>query len=95
MPKKLAWTRARDSLLTQLRCVDGETWDAVADALGISRNAAIARGHELGAKKPERVVEPEPEDLEREPLSSGSEITWGAITAATWLEGCRYQPPGA
>lgn len=46
MPQKIVWTEAADGTLLHLRR-NGTTWDAVAAALGVSRNAAIDRAKRL------------------------------------------------
>jgi hypothetical protein len=43
MPEKLVWTEPRDTQLKRLRA-QGDSWDAIAAALEISRNAASSAG---------------------------------------------------
>lgn len=84
MPEKLVWTDPRDSLLKRMRA-QGAAWEAIATALGISRNAAIERGRRIGARLPPPEYVPEPEDPEREPMPAGHSVSWGAIVTGTCL----------
>ncbi len=99
MPKKLLWTEEGDTLLVQLRQA-GTTWDAIAGALGVSRNAALARGKALGAPaEPVRAVAAAPlaaeeeDEAERAPLPAGHPLSWGLINRGTCLEGSPYPLP--
>lgn len=92
MPKKLAWTAAQDLTIRRMR-VEGETWDATAAALGISRYTAIERGRRIGAQRPPPEFCPPPEDPRREPLPAGHPRSWRAITDGTLLEGTPYPLP--
>ncbi len=92
MPEKLIWTEPRDAQLKRMRS-QGLPWDAIAAALGISRNAAIERGRRIGARLPPPEYVPEPEDKERPPLPPGHPASWGAIVAGTCLEGTPYPLP--
>ena len=92
MPEKLVWTDQRDARLKRMR-VQGAAWDAIAAALGISRNAAIERGRRIGARLPPPEHVSEPEDPERPPFPPGHRITWGAIVAGTSLAGTPYLLP--
>lgn len=92
VPQKLVWTDQRDAQLKRMRA-QGGTWDAIADALGISRNAAIERGRRVGARLPPREHIPEPEDPERSAFPPGHRVTWGAIVAGTCLAGSAYPLP--
>jgi hypothetical protein len=71
------------------------SWDAIAAALRISRNAAIERGRRIGARLPVAELSPIVEDPDRPPLPPGHPTTWGLITAGTSLEGEAYVPPHA
>ncbi len=93
MPQKLIWSAPRDAEL-QRRRTEGETWDDIARAFGISRNAAIERGRRLGVRLPARPAAAAPaRDPERPPLPPGHPASWGAITAATLLAGTPYPLP--
>ena len=92
MPQKLVWSVPRDTQLRRLRA-EGNSWDAIAAALGISRNAAIERGRKVGARLPPSEHVPEPEDPERPPLASGHAVSWAAITEGTLLAGTVYPLP--
>jgi len=92
MPEKLVWTDQRDARLKRMR-VQCAAWDAIAAALGISRNAAIERGRRIGARLPPPEHVPEPEDTERPPFPPGHRVTWGAIVAGTSLAGTPYPLP--
>lgn len=97
MPQKLIWTAPRDAQLHRLRG-DGESWDRIAAALAISRNAAIERGRRLGARlpPPARVAEAERDylaDPTREPLPPGHPVSWAAITCGTQDAGAPYLRP--
>ena len=92
MPEKLLWSAARDTRLKRLRA-EGDTWDAIAAALGISRNAAIERGRRIGARLPPPEYVPEPADPERPPLPPGHRVSWDALTAGTCLAGTPYPLP--
>ena len=92
MPEKLVWTDPRDTLLRRMRA-QGAAWEAIAVALGISRNAAIERGRRIGARLPPPRYVPEPEDPERPPMSPGHSVSWGAIVAGTCLADEPYPLP--
>jgi hypothetical protein len=76
MPKKKAWSTAEDNRLIALR-LGGETWDAVAAALRVSRHAVIERGRKLGDRLPTRERPAQTEDRDRKPLPPGHRDTWG------------------
>lgn len=86
MPKPLVWTDPHDTVLRRMRA-SGDSWDAIAACLGISRWAAVERGRSIGAtRKPPRVL-PDPDLAElrnpgREPLPAGHRETWGRIALA-------------
>ena len=92
MPEKLVWTDPRDTLLKRMRS-QGAAWDAIATALGISRNAALERGRRIGARLPPPEHVPEPDDPERPPLPAGHSVSWGAIVVGTCLAGEPYPIP--
>jgi hypothetical protein len=92
VPEKLVWTDQRDAQLKRLR-VQGAAWDAIAAALGISRNAAIERGRRIGARLPPPEHVSEADDPERPPLPPGHYLTWGAIVANTCLADVPYPLP--
>jgi len=88
MPLKLLWTEASDARLRRLRA-EGETWDAIAAALGVSRWTVIERGRRVGARKPPPEHRPTI-DLAREPFPAGHPVSWGALNEGTVLEGAPY-----
>jgi hypothetical protein len=97
MPQKLIWTTPRDAQLRRLRG-DGASWDDIAAALAISRNAAIERGRRIGARLPPPQIVADNErdyllDPSREPLPPGHPATWDAITAGTQDAGTPYVRP--
>lgn len=95
MPEKIHWTEAADTLLVGLRHHKGASWTRVAQALGVSRNAALERGRRLRVLLPERPAPPpaEAEAQERLPLPPGHPASWGALIAGTVLEGTAYPWP--
>jgi hypothetical protein len=103
VPPKLTWTAATDQQILRRRA-GGVSWDMIAAALGITRWAAIERGHHIGAQL-QRARLPVPEDdatapdPAREPLPPGHPISWDAVTAGTSLAGTSYPfpplPPGS
>lgn len=92
MPTKLIWTDAQDSQIKRLRG-EGEAWDAIAAALGLSRWTVIERGRRLGAHRPPKEFVPPPEDPGRDPLPAGHPRSWNVITEGTVLEGTPYPLP--
>lgn len=92
MPEKLVWTDPRDARLKRMRA-QGASWETIAAALRISRNAAIERGRRIGARLPPPEHVPEPEDLERPPMPAGHSVSWGAIVAGTCLAEHPYPIP--
>ncbi len=89
----MSWTPALDNRLMALRQA-GVTWPALAQAMGLGRNAVIERGRRLGARNLRRqlpvvVIEA----LDRPPRPPGHPDSWGLITAGTVLEGCAYPFP--
>jgi hypothetical protein len=92
MPRALLWTDAQDTTLRRLRA-EGETWEAIAAALGVARFTAIERGRRIGAPRPApgpRIIR---EDPNREPLPAGHPRAWGALVAGTVLDGETYPLP--
>jgi hypothetical protein len=107
MPLRINWTADADTMLLGLRR-DGTTWDAIAAAIGVSRNAAIDRGKRLllaegspalaAARLPARPAAPRPPPgppsmEERPPLCAGHPVTWELLIAGTCLEGAPYPFP--
>lgn len=91
MPQKLLWTEPRDIALKRHRA-EGASWDEIAAAFGISRNAVIERGRKIGASRPPREAAPSaPPD--RGPLPAGHPLAWGLLTAGTLLAGAPYPHP--
>ena len=88
MPPQKHWTEANDLKLRRLRA-EGATWDAIAEALDMSRWTVIERGRRLGARRPppDHVAKP---DLARAPLPAGHPQTWGLLTGGTQLAGTHY-----
>ena len=92
MPKKLNWTDAQDSQIKRMRA-QGMTWDAIAEALNVTRWTVIDRGRRIGAVSPPPDFTPEPEDPERPALRAGHPHSWGAIICGTGLDGMPYPQP--
>lgn len=92
MPQKLSWTEAQDLTIRRMRA-EAETWDSIAQALGLSRYTVIERGRRLGAERPAPDYRPPAEDPRRDALPPGHPRSWGPITAGTLLDGCRYPLP--
>lgn len=93
MPQKLCWTEAQDLTIRRKRG-EGESWDRIATALGLSRYTVIERGRRLGAELPAMGFVPPAEDPKREALPPGHPTSWGVITDGTLLEGDAYPLPG-
>jgi hypothetical protein len=92
MPHKLTRTPAQDARIKRLRA-EGETWDAIASALLVSRFTAIDRGRRIGATRPPRTFQPPPEDPARAPLPPGHPRSWRPLTAGTVLQDVAYPLP--
>jgi hypothetical protein len=92
MPVKLRWTDAQDTRIRQLRG-EGETWDAIADLLRLTRSAVIERGRRIGARPPPPEFVGPPDDPDRGPLPAGHPRTWGAMNAGTVLADEPYPLP--
>jgi hypothetical protein len=69
MPLPIHWTQQLDRELLRLRA-DGATWDAIAYAFGVSRNAALGRGRVLASGRAATHSRP-PRRTLREPLLKG------------------------
>lgn len=81
------WTSPCDSRLRRMR-LEGESWEAIAAALGVSPAAASARAARIGAHGP--ASQAVPEDPARDPLAAGHPLAWLVLTEGTWLAGTRY-----
>ncbi len=92
MPIKINWTEAMDGQLRRLRA-EGESWDAIAAALSVSRYTAIDRGRRIGARRPPPEHVPPPEDPGRAPLAAGHPRSWDCLNAGTCLAGTPYPLP--
>ena len=96
MPQKLHWSQRTDLQLHRLRA-QGATWNAIAAALRLSRNAVIEHGRRIGVRLPVRVAMPaalrELPDPARAPLPPGHPVSWAVITDGTSLAGTRYPAP--
>lgn len=92
LTQQSCWTDGQDFRLRQLRA-QGQTWDGIADELGVTRWSAIERGRKIGAPAPLRERLPAPADPERRPLCPGHPITWGTLTRNTCCEGGVYPFP--
>jgi hypothetical protein len=82
------WTDPADFRLRRMR-LEGASWEAIAEALGVSPAAASARAERIGADRASRVLAAS-EDPARDPLPAGHPRTWGVLTQGTWLAGTRY-----
>jgi hypothetical protein len=89
MPEARIWTTAADGVICTMREA-GQTWAAIGDALGLSRNTVIERGRRLRAQAPPRpcsVVEKlVSEDPNRLPLPAGHPVTWRLISDSPYPE---------
>jgi hypothetical protein len=92
MPVKLLWTSAQDTRIRQMRS-EGALWDAIAEALRLSRSTIIERGRRIGARAPPPEFIPPPEDPQRDALPAGHPRTWGAMNAGTVLADTPYPLP--
>ena len=93
MRAMVVWTPALDDRLRGLR-EGGLTWDAVAEAMDLSRNTVLERGRKIGARlrRPSAAVVCE-EARDRPARQAGHPLTWGLLTIGTVLEGERYPMP--
>ena len=92
MPKRIQWTEAQDLKIKRMRA-ESASWDAIAEAIRVTRWTAIERGRRIGARLPPPDHEPPPEDPERPALPAGHPATWGTIVKGTSLEGMPYPIP--
>ena len=103
MSRPYGWKPEEDEYLAQAVCA-GLFYDEIAARLGRSRSAIIERRKKLRVERqpetpaPAPVNDPmadAPRTVFRTALPAGDPITWGAITAGTWLEGAPYplDPP--
>jgi hypothetical protein len=91
MPQKLTWTEPNDLALKRARAA-GLSWDEIARAFGVSRNAVIERGRKIGATRAPRAAMPAPVP-DRAPLAAGHPLAWGLLTENTLLAGSAYPLP--
>ncbi len=106
MSRRLEWAPAKDAELRRQRD-EGQTWDAIALGLGVSRNAAIDRARRIGipprrageapaagaaSSSPRAPWQPE-EDPNRPALSPGHPLAWEILTSGTLLGGTAYPWP--
>ena len=98
MPRPYGWKLEEDEYLAQAVCA-GLFYDEIAARLGRSRSAIIERRKKLRVERPLEAPPPAPVNdpiadaprtVFRTALPAGDPITWGAITAGTWLEGAPY-----
>jgi len=98
------WTEEMDQQMVALRSA-GHSWDTVSAVLGVSRNACISHAKKINqhptnldaalVAAPEAaaeklvLVENACRDWDGS-MPSGHPISWGVITANTWLEGKPY-----
>ena len=85
---RLDWDNGLQDRLVALAAVPGASWDAISFALGISRNAAIARAAETNVV---RTRAPRASPLlrlrGREAYPAGAPETWGLLVAGTCMAG--------
>jgi hypothetical protein len=82
------WTVPSDYRLRRLR-LEGESWEAIAEALAISPEAARVRAERIRARPPSPSLTLR-DDPAREPLPAGHPRAWGVLTQGTWLDGTHY-----
>ena len=87
------WTAPADFRLRRLR-LEGASWEAIAEALGVSPAAAHARARLIGARRP-LVGLAASDDPARDSLPAGHPLAWGVLTQGTWLAGTRYPTPAS
>ena len=92
MPKRIEWNEVQDMKIKRMRA-ENASWDAIAEAVGVTRWTVIERGRRLGARLPPPDFQPPLEDPERPSLAPGHKATWGIITVGTSLEGMPYPIP--
>ena len=86
------WSEAEDAEL-RARYEAGHSWDEIAEAMGVSRCSALARGQRIHCIKPKPPPEPMPQPRTLEGsrcLEPGSPETWLAIIRGTLLEGTPF-----
>jgi hypothetical protein len=97
MPAPRVWTEAERQQIIASRD-RGEVWDDIAPRFGVHRATLIDAAKKLGVWTPDKrtyevTASPRPfADRDRNwwPLPPGHEVTWGAITRGTCLEGVEY-----
>lgn len=104
MPQKITWTEAADAEILHRRA-EGATWDSIAHAIGVSRNAVLGRAQALREGRPEILAPRRPaprddaaaaeQDADRPPLPPGHPIAWTVLTEGTGLAGAAYPDPMA
>ena len=72
--------------------LEGASWEAIAEALAVSPQAARVRADRIAARRPSPGLTAT-EDPAREPLPAGHPRAWGVLTQGTWLAGTRYPTP--
>lgn len=82
------WTTARDFRLRLMR-LEGGGWEEIAQALAVSRQAAMERADCIGATQP-RTGQTMHDDPAREALPAGHPRSWSVLTQGTWLTGAPY-----
>lgn len=89
MPEARVWTAAADRVICMMREA-GETWAAIGQRLGLSRNTVIERGRRLRAQAPPKTVlvaeKQVSDDPNRLPLPAGHPVTWRLISDAPYPE---------
>ena len=93
MPQAIIWTVEQDAIIFRMRA-NGATWQAIADAMGLSRNAVLDRGNRIGAKggpTPMQKAKPAITDRPGYTLPPGHPIAWAILTAGTLLEGTEFR----
>ncbi len=92
MPPKRLWTAEEDAAIAARRARRA-SWEGIAREVRASRSAVIDRARLLGLPR-QRPVAPVAEAPRlRGPLPPGHPLAWGAITAATLLDGAAYPFP--
>jgi hypothetical protein len=92
MARKTVWTDGQDTQVRRLR-MEGQSWDAIAAILGLSRCTVIDRARVLGVEQPPANVAPELDEVERAPLPCGHAESWGVINRGTLLDGVPFKIP--
>jgi hypothetical protein len=81
-----------DDLLRRLR-YQGQSWDAIAEAVAVSRNAAMDRGRQLKARLARRLRPQPAEDPDRPPMPAGHKVSWAVLVGGTVLTDEPYPRP--